>query len=468
MPVCPECARRVPASVATCRCGHAFDAVTSPPVVDVQPEPVEEPERKSPPMFVVAAVLGAVLLAMLFWMNRQGSSSSQPAPVATRPPTPAPVPAVERATAATTAASTPEPEAVADPAARVAAALAASKAAAAADRAPAPEAAAPTSSLEDVISRSMPAVVRVEAGGGFGSGFFVAPDTILTNVHVVSGNSLVTIKRPAGATLSARVEMTAPDLDIAVMRISNPDPNQPILTMGSGTRARAGQEVIALGTPLGLQNTVTRGIVSAVREVGGLTLVQTDAAINPGNSGGPLLDRSGQVIGITSLGMRSSVAQGLGFAIAIEHAQALLAGRRTTTTGATPLTTLNQAMAADRSRPDSDVNRDRASKAYEQAIATLARRANALDDRWDTFIRSCYEGRVVGAFDHQWFALWEPRAMQGAVSPGCGASFTDIRRMASEIRNTLAALDEAARREDVYPGTRRDILRRYRLDYAGW
>jgi hypothetical protein len=314
----------------------------------------------------------------------------------------------------------------------------------------------------------MPAVVRVEAGGGFGTGFFVAPDTILTNVHVVSGNTTVTIRRPGGATLSAHVEVTAPELDIAVMRVSSPDPNQPTLTMGSGMNARAGQEVITLGTPLGLQNTVTRGIVSAVREVGGLTLVQTDAAINPGNSGGPLLDRSGQVIGITSMGMRSAVAQGLSFAIAIEHAQALLAGRRPAPSAATPLTTLSQAMATDRGRSEADVNRDRAAKAYEQAITQLAKRADALDSRWRSFIGGCYEGQVVGSFDHQWFALWEPRAMQGAVAPGCGPAFTDLRRDASEIRNTISALDEAARREDIYPGTRREILRRYRLDYSGW
>jgi S1-C subfamily serine protease len=433
------------------------------------------PERQSPPMFVVAAVLGAALLAMLFWINRdEPSATAQTAaqtatPAASRPAPPAAAPAVERAAVQPArAAVAPEPETALDPAARVAASLAASRAAAAAEHAAVVPSATSTLSLEDVISRSMPAVVRVEAGGGFGTGFFVAPDTILTNVHVVSGNTTVTIRRPAGATLSAHVEVTAPELDIAVMRVSNPDPNQATLTMGSGMHARAGQEVITLGTPLGLQNTVTRGIVSAVREVGGLTLVQTDAAINPGNSGGPLLDRAGEVIGITSMGMRSAVAQGLSFAIAIEHAQALLAGRRPTPSAATPLTTLSQAMATERGRSDADVNRDRAAKAYEQALAQLAKRADALDSRWNSFIRSCYEGQVVGSFDHQWFALWESRAMQGAVSPGCGPTFTDLRRDASEIRNTIAGLDEAARREDIYPGTRREILRRYRLDYSGW
>jgi S1-C subfamily serine protease len=472
MPLCPECARRVPPAVATCRCGHVFAPESDAPApAETAAVYIDTPGRQSPPMFVVAAVLGAALLAMLFWINRDEPSTTAQAaaPAAARPAPVAASPAVERvAVQPARAAVAAEPQAALDPAARVAASLAASRAAAAAEHEVVVPTATTALSLEDVISRSMPAVVRVEAGGGFGTGFFVAPDTILTNVHVVSGSSTVTIRRPTGATLSAHVEVTAPELDIAVMRVSNPDPNQATLTMGSGMHARAGQEVITLGTPLGLQNTVTRGIVSAVREVGGLTLVQTDAAINPGNSGGPLLDRAGEVIGITSMGMRSAVAQGLSFAIAIEHAQALLAGRRPTPSAATPLTTLSQAMTTERGRSDADVNRDRAAKAYEQALAQLAKRADALDRRWTSFIRSCYEGQVVGSFDHQWFALWEPRAMQGAVAPGCGPAFTDLRRDASEIRNTIAALDEAARREDIYPGTRREILRRYRLDYAGW
>jgi S1-C subfamily serine protease len=351
---------------------------------------------------------------------------------------------------------------------RVLAAAAASRRTEAPAAAAAPDPASASSSLEDVISRAMPALVRVETAGSIGSGFFVTPDTILTNVHVVGVNTTVSIRRPDGTTMTAHVDITAPELDIAVIRISRPDPRQPTLPMGSGAQARAGQEVIAIGSPLGLQNTVTRGIVSAVREVGGLTLVQTDAAINPGNSGGPLIDRSGHVIGITTLGMRSSVAQGLSFAIAIEHAQALLAGKRATDPRGTPLSTLNEALSGRRTPADSDAARDRGAQTYEQIIAVLARRADALDDRWRSFTRSCYEGRVVGVFDREWFAFWDPRAMQGAVSPGCGPAFDDIRRAASEIRDAAVAAGEAARQADVYPGIRRDVLRRFRLDYPGW
>jgi hypothetical protein len=296
----------------------------------------------------------------------------------------------------------------------------------------------------------------------------VSSDTILTNVHVVSGNVSVMIRRPDGATQPARVDAAAPELDIAVVRVSNPESNQATLVLGSALRARAGQEVIALGTPLGLQNTVTRGIVSAVRQVGAVTLVQTDAAINPGNSGGPLLDRSGQVIGITTMGMRSSVAQGLSFAVAIDHATALLAGKRPAAASNTPIGNLNDAMRTARTPSETETIRLQATRGYEQGLAQIARQASSLDDYWRSFLRACYEGRVVGSFDHDWFAVWEPRAMQGAVSPGCGPSYAEVRSRAEAIRDGVLALDEAARRADVYPGTRRELRQKYRLDYSGW
>jgi S1-C subfamily serine protease len=333
----------------------------------------------------------------------------------------------------------------------------------------APAATAPAANaLEDLISRLMPAVVRVQTDSGYGTGFFVRPDTILTNVHVVQGNALVTIRRANGTTLPARVEKTAPEVDIAVLHIDAPIADQPTIPLGSGLQARAGQEVVALGSPLGLQNTVTRGIVSAIRDVGGVTLVQTDAAINPGNSGGPLVDRNGDAIGITSLGMRSAVAQGLSFAVAIDHAADLLAGKRAVAAG-TPSANLNEALRESRSGvSEASAMRVQATRAYEQAIVQIARRADALDNYWRRFRAACYEGRVSGPFEREWFALFDARAMQGAVAPGCGSSFGEVQRMAADIRGEVLALEEGARRADVYPGDRRDVRRKYRLDYPGW
>jgi len=340
------------------------------------------------------------------------------------------------------------------------------------DETPTPTSDEIPATLEELVSRAMPAVVRIEAGGGFGSGFFIRRNTILTNVHVVTTNYSVTVRMPDGRTLSARVDTTAPELDIAVLRLNDSPPdNQPVLTMGTVARARQGQDVVVLGTPLGLQNTVTRGIVSAIRQIGAVTLVQTDAAVNPGNSGGPVLDRQGHVIGIATMSVRSAVAQGLSFAVAIDHAQALLEGRRPAGASDTPIASLSQAMgAAPGAAPptDTDARRDAGARTYEQTVAQLGRVADGLDQRWRSFVQVCYRGQIAGTFDRPWFALFDPRAMQGTVPSGCSAAFADIRQTADRIRSDVRAADENARRADVFPGTRRDVLRRHRLDYSGW
>lgn len=332
------------------------------------------------------------------------------------------------------------------------------------DAPPSTPAAPSSATLEDLVSHVSPAVVTVEAGPGRGSGFFVAPDTILTNVHVVTTNTSVTVRRPDGSTDIARVAAQSAQFDIAVLKLSNPATDQPTVRMGSVAGARVGQEVIAIGTPLGiLQNTVSRGIISALRNVEGAMMIQTDAPINPGNSGGPLFDRAGFVIGIIKSGYSGS--DGLSFAVAIDHARAVLGGRTVPTVVIKP--SPSQPLSPASASP-TDQRRQDGAKAFEQTLAQLAGRADALEDQWRTFRSTCYEGRVAGSFDREWFALWDQRAMQGAVSPGCSAFFDRIRQTAFAIRDGVAAAEETARRADVYPGTRRDALRHHRLDYSGW
>jgi S1-C subfamily serine protease len=481
--VCPACGRRVAPPALSCRCGRSVEGVAltaPPPRAPLEPEP--QKGRGETVAKIAIAMVGLGLGLYVAVRAIRGGTGQPPAvhnATTLRPPSSATPPTLREAEPAppaqpggAEAPANPAPDAVPAPPEktaleRVMAAAEASKRAAAA-AAPDPIAGSPApAGLEEVIGRAMPALVRVETATGFGSGFFIAPDTMLTNVHVVGTNASVTIRRPDGRTMMARVDRSAPELDIAVIRISSPEPNQPTLTMGSGARARAGQEVFALGTPLGLQNTVTRGIVSAVREVGGLTLVQTDAAINPGNSGGPLLDRSGQVIGITTMGIKSSEAQGLGFAVAIEHAQALLAGKPSVGQRGTPVSTLNEAMSG-RSSAGPDASRDRGMKSYADAIASLSSRADALDERWRAFKRICYQGAIAATPGREWFAIWDPHAMQGSVAQGCTSAFDDVRRGAETIRDGVLAAGEAARQANVYPGSRREILQRGRLDYPGW
>ena len=183
-------------------------------------------------------------------------------------------------------------------------------------------------SLEDLVARALPAVASIQAGNARGTGFFVRPDAIITNAHVIDGQTTVRLQ-VGDRSFAGRVMSVSPGSDLAVIQVERPNPSQVTLELGSSGRARVGQEVIAIGSALGvLSNTVTRGIVSAVRQVGPVTLVQTDAAINPGNSGGPLLDRQGMVIGVNSMAVGRQAGEGVAFAVAIDHVDAA-AGQRT-------------------------------------------------------------------------------------------------------------------------------------------
>src|SRR5688572_3912770 len=229
----------------------------------------------------------------------------------------------------------------------------------------APAAPAAPLALEDVVSQVLPAVASIEAGRARGTGFFTAADTVLTNAHVIEGHASVTLS-VGTRTYSARVVTVNTSVDLAVLRVSNADPAQPILRLGSVNTLRVGEEVVAVGSALGvLSNTVTRGIVSAFLKAGNATLIQTDAAINPGNSGGPLVNRTGQVIGINSIGVSRHAGEGLAFAVAIDHARALLNGQ-SSTTGTTPLLSLHEQMSGSRS--DADTARDRGEVQYAQAL----------------------------------------------------------------------------------------------------
>lgn len=161
---------------------------------------------------------------------------------------------------------------------------------------------------------------------GTGSGFILSEDgRILTNAHVVAGSDTVKVTLKDGRVFSGRVIGTDRMTDVAVVKIDASD--LPSVQLGSSENLTPGQWAIAIGNPLGLDNTVTVGIISATgrssSQVGvpdkRVRFIQTDAAINPGNSGGPLLNDRGEVIGINTA-IRAD-AQGLGFAIPIETAE---------------------------------------------------------------------------------------------------------------------------------------------------
>jgi serine protease Do len=170
-----------------------------------------------------------------------------------------------------------------------------------------------------------PAVVSVaQQDGASGSGVMVRSDgVILTNAHVVGMSRTVRVGLADGRRVDGRVLGRDPAIDVAVVRVDVP--NTPAAPIGDSDRLEVGQTAIAIGNPLGLERTVTTGVISAVnRSPRGISLdglIQTDAAISPGNSGGPLLDSRGRVIGINTAVLRAPGAQGLGFAIPINLAQ---------------------------------------------------------------------------------------------------------------------------------------------------
>ncbi len=161
---------------------------------------------------------------------------------------------------------------------------------------------------------------------GSGSGFVISPDGfILTNNHVVEDASELRVSMADGEELVATLVGADPEIDVALIKVE-PDTPLPALDLGSSDALRVGDWVVAIGNPLDYAHTVTAGIVSAKGRVINATtyddFIQTDASINPGNSGGPLLNTSGEVVGINTAVSR--FGQGIAFSVPIDMVKALI------------------------------------------------------------------------------------------------------------------------------------------------
>src|SRR5262249_34992169 len=198
--------------------------------------------------------------------------------------------------------------------------------------------------LPDLFARVSPAVVSISATSinpyrlservthVVGSGvLFDAGGLILTNSHLAYGRQSITVTLDDGTRLAARLVGADPIFDLAVLRVTPPSADPlPTVPLGDSDRVRVGDEVVAIGNPIGFDQTLTRGIVSGMNRILPETpfslqepLIQTDAPINPGNSGGPLVNRCGDVVGINTAMIAD--AQNIGFAVPANLAKATAA-----------------------------------------------------------------------------------------------------------------------------------------------
>jgi len=201
-----------------------------------------------------------------------------------------------------------------------------------------------TESLASLYERVSPSVVSIQVTKinkakpqrrfetVVGSGVVIERDGhVLTNAHVVDGAASLSITLDSGTRTPARVLGMDTVTDLALLRIETPSP-LPAARLGDSSALNVGDEVVAIGNPMGLEQTMTRGIVSGLNRIlPGLAeqpMIQTDAPINPGNSGGPLVDRCGSVVGINTF--ISEEANSIGFALPINAGKAILRDLRET------------------------------------------------------------------------------------------------------------------------------------------
>ncbi len=191
----------------------------------------------------------------------------------------------------------------------------------------------PESSVRELVNKIGEAVVQVRTPSGLGSGFIINEDGFLiTNFHVIEGETQISIEvyhlkeGQLDRRVYKQVKIVAMNkfADLALLKIDDKDsPKFARISLGDAELLSVGERVFAIGSPLGLERTVTEGIVSTkTRPFQGELYLQTTAQINPGNSGGPLFNLRGEVIGVTN--MKITFGEGLGFAIPIEEVKYFL------------------------------------------------------------------------------------------------------------------------------------------------
>ena len=285
---------------------------------------------------------------------------------------------------------------------------------------------------------------EVERPRGVGSGFVVSADGyIMTNAHVVDGADEVVVTLTDKREFKAKVVGSDQRTDVALVKIEAS--GLPAVRIGEVNRLRVGEWVMAIGSPFGLENTVTAGIVSAKqRETGDyLPFIQTDVAINPGNSGGPLINLRGEVVGINSqIYSRSGGFQGISFAIPIDEAvrvseQLRVNGKVTRGRIGVAIDNVSKELAES-------LGLAKAEGAFVRGVEDGSPAAKAGVEPGDVIVR--FDGKAVEK------SADLPRLV-GNTAPGTTATLTVWRRGANkDLRITVAALEpEQVAKAEVVP-----------------
>lgn len=174
----------------------------------------------------------------------------------------------------------------------------------------------------EIVAHTRPAVVVIDTDKGFGSGFIIKPDGIIvTNNHVVANAKSMAVKFPSGEVYKNVYLLSSdPDYDLAFLKIEAVD--LPTIPLGNSNNVQVGDEVLLIGTPQGLEQTVSNGLISGFRLDNGVRLLQTSAAASHGSSGGPLLNRSGEAVGVMSF--KFGDGENLNFTIPINYVRGKL------------------------------------------------------------------------------------------------------------------------------------------------
>ena len=178
----------------------------------------------------------------------------------------------------------------------------------------------------DVVNHSMDSIAVVQCKDSSGTGFFIGDELLATNLHVVIGcpTTEMVIKIPGKHELWSGLLVAFDEKrDIALLQVKD----SKIDPIPFTDNFKQGEHIVIIGNPQGLENSVTSGMISAIRDINDITIVQTDAPINSGNSGGPILDKEGNAVGIVALKVVDVSIEGIGFGIASKHIKNLQEGK---------------------------------------------------------------------------------------------------------------------------------------------